>query len=141
MRAVRSGLGAALLAASMGAGAAEPVNPPRIDYMLHCQGCHAADGSGFPGAVPRLKGEVGKFLQVPGGREFLVQVPGVAQSMLEDAALARVLNWMVREFDPVHTPTDVVPYTAGEVSRLRAHKLVDVTSLRTQLLDLHAGPE
>jgi hypothetical protein len=129
------------LSLAIGAGAAEPVNPPHIDYMLHCQGCHAADGSGFPGTVPRMSGEVGKFLRVPGGREYLVQVPGVAQSMLDDAALARVLNWMVREFDPAHTPADLTPYTAGEVAGLRAHKLVDVTPMRTRLLDrYHAAP-
>jgi hypothetical protein len=132
---VRASLGILMLIAVATALAAEPVNPPQIDCMLHCQGCHASDGSGFPGAVPRMRDEVGKCFHDPGGREYIVQVPGVAQSMLDDATLARMLTWMVREFDPTHTPTDIPPYTAAEVARRRVRTLVDVTPLRTQLLD------
>jgi cytochrome c553 len=50
-------------------------------YMLGCQGCHLEDGRGFPQrGVPALNEFVGNFLKVPGGREYLVQVPGAAQS-------------------------------------------------------------
>jgi len=57
---------------------------PALDYAVTCQGCHRADGAGTPGTVPALAGSVGKFLRVPGGREFLVRVPGVAQAPLDD---------------------------------------------------------
>ena len=56
--------------------------------MLHCQGCHGPDGSGAPGAVPDFHNQVGKFLLVPGGREYLIRVPGVSQSELNDARVA-----------------------------------------------------
>ena len=44
-----------------------------LDYMLHCQGCHLPDGSGFPNKVPKLNDHVGKFLSVA-GRELPPQV-------------------------------------------------------------------
>jgi hypothetical protein len=69
-------LAAITLLAAAGARGADP----RVDYMLQCQGCHLADGSGAPGAVPDLRGSLGRFLGVPGGREYLVRVPGAAQS-------------------------------------------------------------
>ena len=55
--------------------------PAQVDYMLNCQGCHLPDGSGFPARqVPDLRNRMGSFLSVPGGREYLVQVPGTAQT-------------------------------------------------------------
>lgn len=107
---------------------------PRIDYMLQCQGCHLADGGGKPGAVPALRGSVGRFLAAPGGREFLVRVPGSSQSPLSDARLAAVLNWVLEHFDPGHLPPDFTPFTADEVARVRRPPLTDVESARRALL-------
>jgi hypothetical protein len=76
--------------------------------------------------VPALAGSVARRLRAPGGREYLVRVPGVAQSPLGDAELAAVLNWMLRRFDPDHLPSDFVPYRADEVGELRKHPLTDV---------------
>ena len=56
---------------------------PHADYMLHCQGCHGPDGSGARGAVPSFRGEVAKFLRVPGGREYLLRVPGIGPAKVE----------------------------------------------------------
>ncbi len=97
--------------------------------MLQCQGCHGAEGRGTPGTVPSLEG-MGRFLGVPGGREYLVRVPGSSQSSLDDAELAEVLNWMVREFDS----RDFVPFTAEEVARVRRPPLDDVEAVRRRLL-------
>jgi hypothetical protein len=121
-----------LLAAAGGPARAEA---PRVDYMLHCQGCHLADGSGSPGAVPTLRDQIGNFLRVPGGREYLVRVPGSAQSSLDDAALADLLNWMVREFGPAQVAAAFAPYTAPEVGTLRYPPLADVETRRAELLD------
>ena len=127
------GLAAALAwSASLTAVAAAD---PRVDYMLNCRGCHGPDGAGAPGAAPSFRGQLAKFLWVPGGREYLVQVPGVAQAPLDDASLARVLNWMLERFDPTHVPAGFVPYAADEVGRLRAHPLTDVEGVRRRLLD------
>lgn len=126
---LRTALFGVLLAA--GAAGAEPA---RIDYMLQCQGCHRADGTGSPGSVPSLVGTVGLFLAVPGGREYLIRVPGSAQSPLDDTRLAAVLNFMVREFGPADAAATFEPFTPGEVARHRAPPLVDVDGVRVRLL-------
>jgi hypothetical protein len=121
-----------LLLMMSSAGATEPV---RADYMLACQGCHLDDGRGFPArGVPKLTGYLGNFLKVPGGREFLVQVPGSAQSDLPDARLAALLNWMLRTFSPQQLPADFVDYSAAEIGRLRTHPLVKVAATRAELV-------
>jgi hypothetical protein len=122
------------VAVFVGGPASAGGNPPRVDYMLHCMGCHRDDGGGLAGEVPQLKGFVGRFLYVEGGREYLVQVPGVAQAALDDAALAGVLNWMLETFSPAELPADFVPYSGEEVSRYRRDKLIDVSGRRKVLV-------
>ena len=126
---------AVLLALAPGAAAAEGTSGPALDYAVTCQGCHRADGAGTPGTVPALAGSVGKFLRVPGGREFLVRVPGVAQAPLDDTALAAVLNWMLDRFGRDDVPKGVVPYTAEEVNQLRRRPLTDVVGARRHLVE------
>jgi hypothetical protein len=92
---------------------------PQTMWMLNCQGCHRADGNGTGSAVPALSGVVSRFLSVPGGREYLVRVPGVAGSPLPDAQLTELVNWMFREFDPANIPADFAPYTEQEIAALR----------------------
>jgi mono/diheme cytochrome c family protein len=126
---------AAMVAALTPLWAAKPVRAtPHNDYMLQCQGCHMADGSGSPGSVPDLRGNLVRFLTVAGGREFLIRVPGSAQSPLSDAELAEVLNWMVRAFDPAAVARRFTPFTAQEVAAHRT-PLADVVSVRTALME------
>ena len=115
--------------------AAQGTSGPALDYAVTCQGCHRADGTGTPGTVPALAGSVGKFLRVPGGREFLVRVPGVAQAPLDDAALAAVINWMLARFGGDDVPGGLAPYAAEEVGRLRRRPLTDVERVRRELLE------
>jgi hypothetical protein len=107
---------------------------PRYDYILHCRGCHGPNGEGLPEGVPDFRGEVGKFLSVPGGREYLIRVPGTSQSELSDEQVAGVLNWLVHEFSPAQVPKDFEPFTTAEVSRHRRPPLIDVASVRTELM-------
>jgi mono/diheme cytochrome c family protein len=116
------------------AGATAAAAGPALDYQLNCQGCHLSDGGGTPGSVPKLADSVARFLAVPGGREYLAHVPGVAQAPLDDAATAAVLNWMLEHFDHAHVPADFVPYTATEVGELRKHPLTDVEKVRQGLI-------
>jgi mono/diheme cytochrome c family protein len=132
-RAVRSACGAAL-ALLLAALAAPAAADPRLDYILHCQGCHGPDGAGAPGAAPTFRGQVGKFLTVPGGREYLIRVPGTAQSELDDARTAALLNWLLREFSREQVPADFVPYDGAEVARHRRDALVDVGATRKELM-------
>lgn len=114
--------------------AAAEGNSPRINYMLHCQGCHLPGGIGHPGIVPTMRGQVGLFLRSEEGRAYLVQVPGVAQSDLDNHQLADVLNWMLPEFDPDHVNPDFKKFTPDEVSRYRGTHLTSVSATRRALL-------
>lgn len=107
---------------------------PSLDFVLHCQGCHQAGGLGLPGAVPQLKDSVARFASIPGGREYLSRVPGVAQSQLDDVAIAALLNWMLPYFDSAHLPADFRPFTAAEVGPLRRKPLVGASAVRASLL-------
>ena len=127
-----------LLAASSGWA----TEPAEADYMLNCQGCHLPDGSGFPARqVPDLRNQMGRFLSVPGGRDFLVQVPGSAQTALNDADLARLLNWMLLRFSAAQLPADFQPYTAAEIGALRKQPLAQVSEVRSELLERIARQE
>ena len=61
-----TGLVAPIIVATVLASSA--IADSQTDYMLNCRGCHAPDGSGLAGAAPSFRGQVGKFLWVPGGR-------------------------------------------------------------------------
>jgi len=121
-------------ALALGGPAAPAAADPRLDYMLQCQGCHRADGSGSPGGVPDLREHLGDFATMPGGREYLVRVPGSAQSPLSDGELAAVLNWMIRRFGSADAADGFVPFSADEVGRVR-RPLADVEAVRRGLLD------
>jgi hypothetical protein len=126
---------AVLLSFVLGSAPGAAMSGPALDYTLECEGCHRADGSGTPGSVPALRDSVARFLGVPGGREYLARVPGVAQAPLDDAALAAVLNWMLDRFDRPHVPAGFTPYSAEEVGRLRTQPLVDVEAVRKRLVE------
>jgi len=113
------------------------INPQRAwqNWTLNCQGCHRQDGSGSEGTAPSLAGTVSKFLDVPGGREYLGRVPGVATSSLSSADLADLMNWMFWRFDREHMPPDFKPFTADEIARLRTSPLrLEASAMRSALL-------
>jgi mono/diheme cytochrome c family protein len=109
-------------------------SPPAELYTLNCWGCHKPRAEGIPGTVPRLADSMADFLQVPGGREYLVEVPGVAASALSDAEVAQVLNWLLFTFNKAEMTSDFVPYTAAEVAKYRPHQLVRITETRDALV-------
>lgn len=132
---------AAVMVAGLGLAAGAGRADPALDYVLNCQGCHLPDGRGAPGRVPPLKDHVARFLALPEGRAFLIQVPGVARSALPDDRIAALMNWLVTRFDPEHLPANFRPYTAEEVAALRAHPRAEVSAWRAELLDRIAAIE
>lgn len=107
----------------------------RQNWILSCQGCHRSDATGTPQTTPAMAGFVAKFLHLPGGREYLVRVPGVATAALSDADLAEVVNWSLVRFDAANVPADFKPYTAAEVGRLRLKPLrAEATAERAGLI-------
>ncbi len=132
-----------MLSTSQGNSDAQPPPQPGVDnpqrawqhWTLNCQGCHRPDGTGSSGTAPSLAGIVARFLTVPGGREYLGRVPGVATSALSDADLCEVMNWMLYRFDQEHVPADFQPYTAAEIGQLRRAPLrLEASQMRAELL-------
>ncbi|HKR17114.1 cytochrome C [Rhizorhapis sp.] len=138
-------LAAAVLVMGLAANGVAPApnlsrngRPARVNYMTECQGCHLPDGSGMTGKVPSLKGEISSFLTVEGGRQFLIQVPGSANSKLSDADLAELINWMITTMDKPAAGT-FDPYTPEEVASYRAKRLLEVTQVRERLVSRFAA--
>lgn len=112
------------------AAVAPPAVPDALavhDYLLSCGGCHELDGSGSA-RVPSLRG-VDRLLAYPGGRAYVLRVPGVANAPLSDARLAALLDWIFVNFGN-HTPAR---FTAAEVAAARATPLVDPKAARAAL--------
>ncbi|WP_326537403.1 cytochrome c [Pseudorhodoferax sp.] len=129
-----------LLLACLATAAAAQERPERSVrartlYVHHCSGCHLPDGSGAPDkAIPSMRGMLGQFLQVPGGREFIAQVPGVMNSPLKDAEAAELMNWLLPYVSAATLPAGLAPYTADEMARLRHSRPADLMARRAELL-------
>jgi mono/diheme cytochrome c family protein len=130
-----------LLAATPAAAADPEIRPDldlyagaALDYAHRCKGCHGFRGQGTPGHVPRLAGFVGWYTHLPEGREYLMRVPGVARSQLDNARLAAVLNWMLANLSPEETALGFAAFTAEEVGRSRRQPLVRRVEKRAELL-------
>jgi mono/diheme cytochrome c family protein len=123
-----------LTSAGLEAARARGDPPPRsaqVNYALHCQGCHLPDGSGMPGKVPDMRGQLGRYMRLPSGRAYIVQVPGSANARISDKEKADLLNWLVAEMGPVDDRFR--PYTAQEVATLRQKWLTQPLVARTTL--------
>ncbi len=106
---------------------------PKVDYLLHCSGCHLPDGSGLAPVVPTLHDVIGRLVAEPGGRSYIVRVPGVSQAPINDEKLTEVINWMLTEFSSDTLPENFKPFTAKEVSRARSQLLADPLKFRAEL--------
>lgn len=104
------------------------------DYMLNCGGCHRFSGEGVSkNAIPSFVNSIGLFTHLPEGREYMIRVPGAAQSLLGNAELAEVLNWIVATYSPDQLPADFRPFTASEVGAVRRYRFDDVMVARHRL--------
>ncbi len=138
---------ATLLAAMLAIASASfaHAEPPEQLYMLNCWGCHRPHGEGIPGTAPALTDAI-DFLRVKGGREYLISVPGVSQSALDNADTAEVMNWILKSFSQDRsqdrskdrskhrTSADFRPYTADEIANARTTHLMDIKKARAKLV-------
>ena len=130
----------ALIVAARGACAGDDARA-QLQYLQHCSGCHLVDGSGSPGkGIPSMRGTLGRFLQVPGGREFIVQVPGVMHSPLRDGEIANLMNWLVPAVSADSVPAGFQPYSTEEIARLRASRPADIMAVRADLVQKMDSP-
>jgi len=131
VRAART-LAAALLATALAGGAGAS---PEQDYILYCMGCHGDQAQGVAGKVPPLAGSIALFMRSADGRNYVLRVPGAANSALSDAQLAAVLNWLAERFPPAAGAAPPgAPFTAAEVTELRRTPLADVGERRREVV-------
>jgi cytochrome c553 len=124
----------ALLAALASVPAASPASAgPEQDYILYCRGCHGADAEGVSGKIPPLAGALARFMRAPEGRNYVLRVPGAANSALTDAQLAGVLNWLAERYPAAEVP-HIEPFTTEEVTRSRHTPLADVLATRREVV-------
>ena len=125
----------AVTLATTAAQAQPAVTNPRSLWVLHCTGCHGMDAAGVPDqGVPNMRGMLGRFMHLPEGRAFLLQVPGVNNAGLSDEQIAQVTNWMVQRFSADTAPAGWLPYTAAEVTEAKRHRPLDVAGTRAGLV-------
>jgi mono/diheme cytochrome c family protein len=113
--------------------AAHAEQPLRTTYVLNCAGCHGLEGHGVPEiGIPDFH-QSGRFVKLRQGREYLIQVPGVAQSKLDDQTIADLMNYILTGFSARVLPADFKPYTADEVTQFRRYKAADAAERRVVL--------
>jgi cytochrome c553 len=118
---------------SLGLFAAAQANPQQ-DYVLYCMGCHGAQAEGVPGKVPPLAHALGRYMRTPEGRNYILRVPGAANSVLSDTQLAAVLNWLAQTFNADEISSDTPPFTPAEVTASRHTPLASVLATRRQVV-------
>lgn len=120
-------------AAAIGASGMAEASPAQ-DYMLYCMGCHGPQAEGVPGKIPPLAHSLGRFMRTPDGRNYLLRVPGAANSVLSDPQLAAVLNWLAQEFSAEDLTPDVALFTPTEVTASRHTPLASVLATRQKVI-------
>ncbi len=111
--------------------ASPPLSRPQQDYILHCQGCHGANGAGTAGHVPALRSTFMPLLKVNGGRDYLLRVPGVANTVLKPAATTAVMNWLLSQFNTESSKESF--FSVAEVTAARGEPLLSVRATRGEL--------
>jgi cytochrome c553 len=106
---------------------------PAQDYMLYCMGCHGETAQGVAGKVPRLAGNLPLYMRTPAGRNYVLRVPGAANSVLSDEGITAVLNWLAATY-PAANVAPPQPFTLAEVSAARHTPLANVQETRQQVV-------
>ena len=133
-------ISALVLAAATSLVAGAALASPQQDYVLYCMGCHGPQAEGVPSKVPPLAHALGLYMRTPAGRNYVLRVPGAANSVLSDAQLAGVLNWLAQTFDADELSGGNVPlFTAAEVTGLRHSPLPSVLATRREVVSALAA--
>jgi cytochrome c553 len=112
---------------------------PHQDYVLYCMGCHGPEAEGVPGKVPPLAHSLGRYMRTPAGRDYVLRVPGAANSVLSDEKLAGVLNWLAQTFNADELSNDVPLFSTAEVTGLRRTPLPSVLATRREVVSALAA--
>ena len=101
--------------------------------MLYCMGCHGAEAQGVAGKIPPLAGALARFMRTSEGRNYVLRVPGAANSALSDARLAAVLNWLSERYGAPDEPRPA-PFTEEEVTLARRVPLANAQAARREVV-------
>jgi len=116
------------------AAAAAQASPQQY-YILFCMGCHGPQAEGVPGKVPPLANSLARYMRTAAGRNYILRVPGAANSVLTDAQLAGVLNWLAQTFDGEELDkSHAALFTTEEVTGLRHSPLQSVLATRSAVV-------
>lgn len=116
------------------AGGVRAEMPMQTLYTLNCSGCHGNEGLGVPEVgIPNLN-DAGRYVGTPLGRQYLIKVPGLSQSRLDNATAAKLLNWILYKFSSDRIPADFQAYTTEEVTQFRSQIASDAETQRAAIL-------
>ena len=123
----------AILAALAASPAGAQQYTPRVNYILHCAGCHGMTGEGSQvGGIPAFPHSVAYIASIDAGRTYMMHVPGVISAGLSDAQIAEVTNYILAEWSDGAAFT---PFDAAEVTRRRAVPVSNVVEYRRVVAD------
>lgn len=128
---------AAAVVATLLTADAAPASPAQ-DYMLYCMGCHGDTAHGVPGKVPPLAGVLPLYMRTSDGRDYVLRVPGAANSVLSDERLAEVLNWLAATY-PAGGEKPPKPFSVAEVTSARHVPLANVQATRREVVQALAS--
>lgn len=134
----RTGFPAALVALAAACAHSAPAGELSLaqqNYFIHCMGCHGENGAGLEGKVPNLRTDLARLASLPGGRAYILRVPGVTQTSLEPERTAEVLNYTLREFGGTAVARRIAPFTAAEVAQARAVPLLEISATRAGVME------
>lgn len=118
----------AMLVALVASAAGAQQYTPRVNYVLHCAGCHGMTGEGSRvGGIPAFPHSVAHIASIDAGRTYMMHVPGVISAGLSDAQIAEVTNYILAEWSDGAAFT---PFDAAEVTRRRAVPVSNVVEYR-----------
>jgi hypothetical protein len=105
-----------------------PVTMAQSDYIENCGGCHGFDGNSAPADIPVLRDRVGYFMCTPEGRNYLIRLPNVAHSRIEDPReLAALMNFVVYAIGGKSAPAGARPFKGAEVALLRKQAMTTIS--------------
>lgn len=105
----------------------------RVDYLLHCSGCHGTKGNGtITGGIPAFPNSISHIASYENGRNYILQVPGVITTNMSDPEIARVLNYILEEWGD---GAEVAPFSGPEVTRRRALPAREVAEYRREITE------
>lgn len=137
MSASRALLGAAMLVLMLGLTVSPQrarAESPAYQYALNCLGCHTLEGVSPPlGRIPPLRDVVGHFTRTDQSRYYLINVPGIKDSGINDAETSALLNWLVETYGGDSVPQEWQRFEPAEIAALRRRRPNDIMAVRAQV--------